>query len=191
MSLYFSKFPAIYYPIGNEYKLAVDILRRVKINDTSLADESQFIRHTVQDGDKPENLAARFYNSSNLHWVILLANNIINPYEDWPLPEAKLLESITSKYGEGKEYDLHHIEIVSDGTQVDLPEPLLVEDGEELLLETDEQLILYAGVLYNEPVRGVTNYEYEVTRNDQKRNILLLRPEFVQTAIEQLAQKAR
>jgi len=97
---YFSKFPQINYSFDNGKinKTAINILKRVGFKDFTKNNSRFFIEYNVMDGDTPEMVAHKIYGDSNLHWVILLFNDIINPYYDWPLSTRKLESYIKSKY---------------------------------------------------------------------------------------------
>ena len=84
---YFNKFPLIKYSFdnGETTKVAVDILKRIGIKENIKNTAELFERHTIRDGETPDMLADRFYGDSNLHWLIMIMNDIINPYEDWPV----------------------------------------------------------------------------------------------------------
>lgn len=85
--MYFSKFPVVSYPsnIGEntKYVLARNILRRVALSDNTLGSNGAFIEYHIKDGEKPEHIADRVYGNPEEHWIILLTNNIIDPYYDW------------------------------------------------------------------------------------------------------------
>jgi len=98
--VYFSKFPRVNYTFdnGKTNKMAIDIMKRVGFKSTTKANAGMFAEHNVMDGDTPEMLAHKIYGSSELHWVILLFNDIINPDYDWPMSSRKLESFIKKKY---------------------------------------------------------------------------------------------
>ena len=177
---YFTNFPLLYYPHGDDYKLAVDILRRANFTKLSKAKKAALLDYTVRDGDTPDNIAARFYGSPHLHWIVLMVNDIMNPYYDWPLKAEDFDEYVTRKYGEGFRNQPHHIEILNTGIQVDASDPLYTEDGYMLLIEGglyDGQslLVFEDSTVSDEELAIITNYQYEFALNQQKRKIKLLR----------------
>ena len=97
---YFRRFPKIRYSFdsGKTNKIAVDILSRVGFRDSSVEDTRVFTEYFVQDNDTPEIVADKLYGDPEFHWVVLLFNNIINPYHDWPLSTRKLESFIKNKY---------------------------------------------------------------------------------------------
>ncbi len=191
MKRFFQNFPTLYYPYGDNYKLATDILRRVDFTSSTKAKNSGLVDYRLRDGDTPDNVAARFYGSPHLHWIILIINEITNPYYGWPLKSQDFDAYVTRKYGAGFENNPHHVEILNTGIQVDAWDPLYLETGELLLIEggmyDGQALLMFDAPEYpNEQLTMISNYQYEFAVNEQKRNIKLLRPEFVNQAAAQL-----
>lgn len=94
MSKYFRFFPTITY----NGKTVTDITRRVKISDELGADPYLFMPYTVVDDMRPEDVAYYYYGSADKVWMIYLANNIIDPYTQWPLSNKDLTALIEQKY---------------------------------------------------------------------------------------------
>ena len=81
-----------------QYQTAKNIFRRFKISDASLDSLVYYKQYTVTDADRPDLVSEKVYGDSQYDWVILLANNIINPYFDWPMPTPVLQDHINQKY---------------------------------------------------------------------------------------------
>jgi hypothetical protein len=96
---YFDKFPNLYYDVKRDknYQFVVDILRRVRINSKAV-EGSLYGEYTLKDTDRPDTIAHKLYGDSNLHWVILLFNEIHNPYYEWPMPYHEFLRYCEDKY---------------------------------------------------------------------------------------------
>lgn len=158
--MYFSKFPQITYTLdgGDTGFVATDIFRRVIAQDQNLVTSFSYDEYDVVDGETPEIVAHQVYSNTDLHWIILIINNIIDPRYDWPMPTQALQTFVANKYGVGNELDIHHYEN-SDGDIV--------------------HVSYTAG-----PKTAITNYEYEESLNEQKRRIKLLKPQFVETFIK-------
>ena len=76
--MYFSMFPKGYYDLkgdGNP-KIVTDLMRRVKVRAKIKDEASLYDSYDVTDGDTPESIAFKFYGNSELHWVILMLNNV-------------------------------------------------------------------------------------------------------------------
>jgi len=98
---YFKKFPRLEYTFDNGItsKIAVDILTRVGFKSKVKSTSEMFSSYDVEEGETPEVLADRYYGDPELHWVILIMNEIINPYYDWPISTRVL-----NKFIDGVKY---------------------------------------------------------------------------------------
>lgn len=96
---YFDKFPTLYYDLKGtkNFEVAVDILRRVRINYRQ-AETSMYGEYAVKEHDRPDTIADKLYGDSELHWIILLFNEIHNPYYEWPMTTSNLIQYCESKY---------------------------------------------------------------------------------------------
>lgn len=103
--MYFNDMPFITYSLDNETQQIVrDITLRVKISDHLKEAAYAYEKYIIQDGDRPETVASRIYKNPELHWVIMIANDIVDPYEDWPMSSADLDEYIEA-LGDGEDID--------------------------------------------------------------------------------------
>ncbi len=84
---------------GN-FKLLPDILRRVKLRSAVAAGQMIFDKYDVQDGDRPEDIAYKWFGDAEFHWVILMTNNITDRFYQWPLTQAQIHEYIEDKYAD-------------------------------------------------------------------------------------------
>jgi hypothetical protein len=100
---YFDFIPKTPYRIedGNA-TIAKNILTRVRILDATKDSQSTFLDYTIQDGERPETLAERVYGRSDYHWIILMFNEIIDPYFSWPLSNDQLDDQVEKIYGNGR-----------------------------------------------------------------------------------------
>lgn len=95
---YFRTFPTIDYEYKNQVsKKSIDILRRYQVVD-EIIKSNRYETVTVGESETPQSIANNFYNDSKLHWVVLLFNQMINPFYDWPIPEYKLTKRLDSQY---------------------------------------------------------------------------------------------
>jgi len=168
---YFSRFPLMVYDVkGNEdYKLLPDILRRVKIRSGLRAGSFLFDKYDVRDGEKPEDVAFKIYGDAELHWVILMTNNVTDRYYQWPLSQPQFQEHITDKYGAGNEDAVHHYEKPQDSG------PTSSRDFSHMV-ECNEDDV-------NPSI--ITNRDYEYRLQDEYRQIRLLDPKFIGTFVEE------
>ena len=116
--MYFSKFPKGNYDIkGNgSQKLVTDLMRRVKVRSKIVNEASLYDVYDVPSGERPEDTAFKHFGDPELHWVILLTNNISDAYYGWPLSDQDFETFIKDKYTNPDA--IHHYEITqSSGPQ--------------------------------------------------------------------------
>lgn len=91
----FTKFPAIYY----NNQLAVNLLLKVKFNEAAKRAAAVYYPYTVTEGERPDIIAANYYDDPRYSWLIYMVNDIVDPLHDWPLTEEELNQTIVKKYG--------------------------------------------------------------------------------------------
>lgn len=100
--MYFSKFPAVTYPMKSgstfRYVLARNITRRIALSDGLKSSGSAFIQYNVKNGERPEHIAEKLYGDPTLHWLVLLTNDIIDPYHDWCMSDNAMEEYVQKKH---------------------------------------------------------------------------------------------
>lgn len=96
MSKYFDNFPTVNYD-GIEVR---DITRRKKFIQNNLNNPFVFLPYTIKDNDRPEDIAYYYYGSVDYTWLVLLPNNIIDPYTQWPLSDDNFDKMLIAKYAE-------------------------------------------------------------------------------------------
>ena len=164
---YFSNFKIIGYDVegikGNKQFTSVkNILTRIRMKTEFIKSRVFYSDYNVMDGETPESIAYDFYGDSELHWIVMYAQQVTNPYYDWPLTYYTLSKYIDKKYGAEK-LNAHHWEDVN-GDEVNEP-GTLVGNGT-------------ADVYGNATV--ISNFKYEERENDKRRSINLIRPDYVQ-----------
>lgn len=119
MGNFFDKFPLVRYTLDkkllNEYDTARNVLFRVGIiKDVLETNINAYYYYTIKDSDRPEILAEKVYGDPQAHWIILYANNIYDPYYDWPMDDRTFQKYIIKKYGslEWAKTNWHHYEKV-------------------------------------------------------------------------------
>lgn len=119
MSKFFDKFPLVRYTLDkglqNEYDTVRNVLFRISIiKDVMETNVNAYYYHIIRDVDRPEILAEKIYGNSEAHWIILYANDIYDPYYDWPMDERTFEKYIIKKYGsvEWAKINYHHYEKV-------------------------------------------------------------------------------
>jgi len=164
---YFNKFPLMSYDIkGNKIrKLLPDILRRVKLRATIKSGGMLFEKYDVKEGEKPEDIAFKWFGDAELHWVILMTNNITDRYYDWPLNQVQFAEFLTDKYGDNVDA-VHHYEVTKDSGRTTSNGPSDYSHLVEVNSDTDNAI-------------SISNRQYEEREQDKKRQIQLLNKSFL------------
>jgi len=187
--MFFAKFPYLQYTLdnGKTQQLIPDILRRLKLSDELKNNASFFDQYDIKDGETPEIVAARLYGNPELHWIILLTNDIIDPRFDWPLNYYNLIEYCKGKYGANNIYKLHHYvnrqEYIVNGYR-SMNEDSTFLNPSSIELESSNIRIQVNLVMQDFPegyLYPISNYMYEDVENEKKRRINILKPEVVST----------
>ena len=171
---YFSRFPMMIYDVkGNDnYKLLPDILRRVKQRAGIKAGQFIFDSYDVINGEKPEDIAFKWFGDAQLHWIILMTNNITDRYYQWPMTQPQFAEFLTDKYGAGNEDSAHHYEVTQDSGRTSGQGPNDYSHKVEVNSDTDN-------------ATTITNREYEERQQDKYRSIRLLNQRYVSDFISE------
>ena len=200
---YFRELPDILYQSNllhkvssQEYVLIKNIFRRVKIQDWIQENTNFFNRYTIRDGERPDTLAEKLYGSPDRDWIVILTAGITNIRNDWPLSNYDLYRYVENKYGTTLN-DVHHYEtievrdnrdrlILPAGQKVaqnfTIPTPFNASATNYYIgIRPQSSNIDYRSVNSNiNPVTGVSNYEYETKLNEDKREIEIMKPAYLQ-----------
>ena len=165
--MYFANFPVIPYDsVGNgDYKLVTNLLKRVALRTKVKTNTSLFDTYNVKEGQTPEMIADKLYDDPELHWIVLMVNDITDRYHQWPKNQNQFLSHINDKYSNIS--GTHHYEI----SQTSGDTTIKINIGTD---NTDHPTATL-----------ITNYEYEQERQDTSRKIRLLSPEYVPDFVEE------
>jgi hypothetical protein len=86
-------------PQPGEYEVVTDIFRRVAPLRRLLEKAIQLYTYEIQIGDTPENIAYKYYGSTDYHWVVTMVNGIIDPVLEWPKSNRDLDKYVSDLYG--------------------------------------------------------------------------------------------
>ena len=169
---YFAKFPLMVYDIKNNdnYKLLPDILRRVKTRSAIAASLSLFDTYDVKNGERPEDVAFKWFGDAELHWVILMTNNVTDRYYDWPMSDAQFQNYIEDKYSNPD--GIHHYEVAKSSGNTSPQGPNDYSHLVEVNSDADN-------------ASSVSNREYEEREQDRKRAIRLLDKRYLSTFVDE------
>ena len=154
---------------GN-YKLLPDILKRVKQRNAIKSGQFIFDNYDVRDGEKPEDIAYKWFGDAQLHWVILMTNNVKNRYYDWPMNSVQFQAMLEDKYDNPD--GIHHYEITQDSGHTSGQGPNDYSYKVEVNSDTTN-------------ASSISNREYEEREQDKKRSIRLLNQKFLPAFIEE------
>jgi hypothetical protein len=171
---YFERFPLMAYDIAanGNYKLLPNILKRVKLRAGMASGSFLFDNYDVQDGENPEDVAFKLYGDPELHWIILMTNNITDRYYQWPLTQPQFQEHLEDKYGAGNEDSVHHYENTQASGRTTSNGPNDFSHKVEVNSDDGDPDI-------------ITNRQYEQRKQDEYRQIRLLDPKYLDTFVEE------
>lgn len=212
MSSFFDRFPRVAYDINGtkptERILATNLLFRLAFIRETLGNFSFFYEYVLRDTDQPDTLAHQLYGNPEAHWVILLANNIVDPLYDWPMNSSVFKNYIIKKYGsvETAKVTVHHYEKIitrEESLTGIITEQRFIVDNTKL---TDNTLTVphdyYTGLPATQSVitvnmgsgktvveiksrASITNYDWEYDLNEKRRTIKLIKPEFYNQILQE------
>jgi len=185
---YFREIPNLEYqsPFSNRlsnssYVTAKNLFRRMKIRDDLQSIFTLFNKYQIVQGARPDTIAEELYGKASLDWVVILSAGIINLRNDWPLSDKDLYNYVKEVYGLDTN-NVHHYEtkeIKDVNNKLILPAGQVVDSDFSITYYDDKLKTTVTPTLSN-TVIGISNYEYEVRKNDKKRSIYTLRTEYLQ-----------
>lgn len=182
---------------SQSYLRVKNLFRRNKLRDDLKGVFTLFDKYEIPDGSRPDLVAEEFYGDSELDWVVLLTAGIVNVRDEWPLSNYNLFKYAENLYGAALN-DVHHYETIeirdSEGKLI-LPAKKIVPASFKIhyydnnRFYTNDSSVLGENVeKINNPFVAVTNYEYEVMRNDSKSSIYLLKTSYLQQFLNDMRQ---
>lgn len=186
---YFKELPNISYVSrfqnsnrNDERILVKNLFKRAKLRTDIDQAITAFEYYQIQDDMRPDFLAEKIYGNSEYDWVILTTNNITNVRDQWPLSNNDLYSYMLEKYGSDQEIsEVHHYEtteIKDEFDRIILPEGLEVDEDYQFTYTNFDNTVSTSN-----PVKAISNYEYEVKRNEDKRIIKILKPNYLSVFI--------
>ena len=196
MSSYFNLVPDFEYvsrlpdaKIG-DYITVKNLFRKVVLREDIYQNLTFFTKYDIKGDDRPDNVAADVYEDSSLDWVVLLANNILNISNEWPMTQADFNRYLLDKYNDdyNKIYNgIRHYETieVKDSNGI-----VICKKG--LKVSQDYNITYYDYFLSgmttaNNITRPVTNYEYEENIENEKRDIFILKPQYLSVVLDDIS----
>ena len=159
---YFNYFPEIAYDVrGKKDNVRIDFVTNILVRARKkivITNASLFEQYFIRDGDRADTIAHKIYDDSTLHWLIMYANYMTNPYYDWPMTYFDLQKYIVQKYDNPN--GVHHY-----------------EDANKYEVDSNAP-----------GATPVTNSVYEEFLNDSKRTIDIIKPEYIQQIVKEFKQ---
>jgi hypothetical protein len=214
MARYFNNFPKLDYDLESNNKLdyVTNIVSRFGIDDKLKENSSIYYKYSIEDGETPEILAAKYYKSPEKHWIILAMNDIVDPQFDWPLTYSQFNEYVDTKYSANNYADTANTGVPGLSYAQNLSH---VQAYYKVVTKTVGSTITIdkfkvdANTYANNTLMGITRgdtyifsddtavtikvtketenyYDYEMKNNENKRNIKMLRPEYVEVLESEL-----
>lgn len=192
MSNYFRQLPDFEYVSRlpdariSDYIPVKNLFKKGKLREDIIEQAAVFTKYKIKGDDRPDNVAQELYGNSDLDWVILASNNIINVYDEWPMTQINFENYLLDKYQTFENISaIHHHETTEVKNKAGA---IITAAGLEV--DSNFSVTYYDSVEegYNTkfPVIPVTNYDYEERLQDNKRNIFTLKPRYLNIAKDDL-----
>jgi len=207
MANYFSKFPKLYHSFDgfNTSQYITNLLTRFTFEQSFKTNTAAFYEYDIREGDTPEIIASKIYNSPERHWIVLLMNDVVDPFFDWPLPYETLTRFVDAKYldnavsntaGQGLIWSKSNIHGYYRVEKQKLPNGSVYVQKYQVDANTYANTIISLNnsvtladnvvVVFDTTKETQTYYDYELAVNESKRRIKLLKPELVESLEEEL-----
>ena len=169
---------------SSNYLRVKNLFRRCKLRDDLQSVFTLFNKYEIVEGARPDTVAEELYGSAELDWVVLMTAGIINVRNEWPLSDRQIYNYSLEIYGTQLN-DVHHYETreVKDANgRLILPKGKVV-DSTFRIPNPDSYISTIS------PINGISNYEYEVRKNDAKRSIFLLKESYLQQFLNDMREE--
>jgi hypothetical protein len=179
---YFRELPDLEYqsPFADSnssqnYVRAKNLFRRVKLRDDLQNVFTLFNKYQIPEGARPDTVAEEVYGKADYDWVVILTAGIVHIRDEWPLSNRDIYRYAENVYGNDLNA-IHHYEtkeIKDSNGRLILPSGKIVDPTFTI---PDPNISIQT----LNPVVGISNYEYETRKNEEKRSIYLLKTEYLQ-----------
>lgn len=193
MSNYFNKVPNFKYTNLlkqrgiNDKTQVKNLFRRAKLRDDIFENLSYFDRYIIIGDERPDQVAFKLYDDPNLDWIILVTNNILNLQSEWPLPQRIFNDYLLEKYGSYEEiYATHHFEsreVYNSRNELMYPAGLVVSENHKVEFYDP---YLDKRSYTTDTINRITNYVYEERLESKKRQIYILKSEYISQVDEDI-----
>ena len=172
----------------NDFVQVKNIFKRAAIREDIFEELAFFTKYQIEGDERPDNVAYNLYEDENLDWLVMLSNNYVNYETEWPLDQQSFENYLLSKYGSTENiYKIHHYEsdtIRDSLTNIVFPGGKTVDS--DFSIEFFDRGLNQ--IVTNRSKIEVTNLTYEQRLQDEKRNIFVLKPNFLGLVLDDLEQ---
>lgn len=209
MARYFNYFPTTSYTLEDRIvglDTVTNILSRFTLEQSFLNNTSIYLKYDIQESDTPEIIAHKLYGSSEKHWLVLAANQIIDPQFDWPLDYRTLNRFVEAKYvsnadtangqtgivwSQANVHSYYEVETrtSADGTALENKVQVDANTYANISLSTTNVTLNSGSVITVTTSKETKSYyDFEVEKNETKRSINIIKPEFASALESELKQ---
>jgi hypothetical protein len=193
MAKFFSKFPKLLY----NNTITTDILSRISVYQIYQNNINVYYPYSLQEGDTPEIIASKYYNDPERHWIVMVMNNITDPFFEFPLSYQNFILYLDNKYKDqgaaidrtGSQYaaltvntdpgGYRAIITTTDNQGNATTRKFFIDESvynSDQYTESSKQI---DDMTYYQTKEQLSIYDYELELNEAKRQIKLLRKEYV------------
>ena len=172
----------------SDYAPVKNLFKKGKLRDDIFQNLAFFTKYKINGDDRPDNVAFEVYQDSTLDWLVLLCNNIVNIQTEWPMTQVAFDEYVLSKYGSYETLygGVHHYETKEVKNSQDV---VIVPAGLEV--SSPYSVSFYDYFASSQVNSGniavpVTNYEYEEKKENDKRNIFVLKNRYLNVVLDDM-----
>jgi hypothetical protein len=173
----------------SDYSRVKNLFKRGKLRDDIFGDLSFFTKYQIIGDERPDNVAYKIYDDETLDWLVLIANNIINVQTEWPLSQQAFYNFLIDKYGSEEVLNqVHHYETIQVKNSIG---STIVPAG--LTVPSDYNISYFdvnsgQRISNNNITKEITNLEYEENIQNDKRNIFVLKPIYINVVLNDMEQ---
>ena len=187
---YFKQLPNLSYPsLANErnsaydYQVVKNLFKRAVLRDDVINEITNFTRYSIQGDERADQVAYNFYGDSGLDWIILTTNNVIHVRDEWPMSNRDFLTYLNEKYTSEQLSNVHHYETreIRDSSNT-----LIQKAGVRVKSNHSITYLDQGSATTTSSIKTVSYLQHETDLNDAKRNILILRKEYLSTILRDI-----
>jgi len=188
---YFDSLPKIVYTSPQRTSsIYTNLMARASIIPSVFKSPLIYYKYDLQEGDTPEIVAYKYYGSAYRYWIVLFSNQIMDPQWEWPLSYSSFDSYINDKYGYNENTDMWSVfdpystpyewqKVITQydvNTQTTTVNTIGIDQYTyNNLNNSNNSYILPTGQVSVAITKNVVSYyDWELKKNESKRNINLL-----------------